>query len=194
MKHRINNTEWMMKWWWNRGNANPSIERMLNVFDLHFSTPEEKAVSRICASKTGEICKHLANAYNSNSHARGLHYLTFVCGNKAGKFKATGRVVLRTNVSEKLSVINPLWMRRSPFASWIHQHLPPKNHNLFVKFGSKKELEKKGICDHQLIMEKYSTQGRGVWSGWGGGAAAPFHSLFMNQAKICKRYDNMRNT
>jgi hypothetical protein len=25
---------------------------MLNVFDLHFATPEEKAVSRICASKT----------------------------------------------------------------------------------------------------------------------------------------------
>jgi hypothetical protein len=25
---------------------------MLNVFDLHLSTPEEKAVSRICASKT----------------------------------------------------------------------------------------------------------------------------------------------
>ncbi len=27
-------------------------ERMLNVFDLHFSTPAEKAMSRICASKT----------------------------------------------------------------------------------------------------------------------------------------------
>jgi hypothetical protein len=32
--------------------ANPNIERMLNVFDLHLSAPEEKAVSRICASKT----------------------------------------------------------------------------------------------------------------------------------------------
>jgi hypothetical protein len=32
--------------------ANPDIERMLNVFDLHFSTPAEKAVSRICTSKT----------------------------------------------------------------------------------------------------------------------------------------------
>jgi hypothetical protein len=89
-------------------NANPNIERMLNVFDLHFSTPEEKAVSRICASKTRRICKHLACAYNSNSHARGLPYLTFVCGNKAGKINAMGQVVLRKNVSEKLSVINPL--------------------------------------------------------------------------------------
>ncbi len=44
-----------MKWWCNRGverSANPNIERMLNVFDLHLSTPEEKTVSRICASKT----------------------------------------------------------------------------------------------------------------------------------------------
>ncbi len=32
--------------------ANPNIERMLSVFDLHLSAPEEKAVSRICASKT----------------------------------------------------------------------------------------------------------------------------------------------
>jgi hypothetical protein len=50
----------------------------------------------------------LAGAYNSNSHARGLHYLTFVCGNKAGKINAMGQVVLMKNVSEKLSVINSL--------------------------------------------------------------------------------------
>ncbi len=29
----------------------PRVERMLNVFDLQFSTPAEKAMSRICASK-----------------------------------------------------------------------------------------------------------------------------------------------
>ncbi len=63
----------------------PDIERMLNVFDLHFSTPAEKAMSRICASKLREICKYLAGACNSNSHARGLHYLTFVCKIKQGK-------------------------------------------------------------------------------------------------------------
>ncbi len=78
-----------MKWGWDRGverKANPDVERMLNVFDLHFSTPAEKAVSRICASKTErEICKYLAGACNSNSHARGLHYLIFVCKTKKGK-------------------------------------------------------------------------------------------------------------
>ncbi len=49
IKHKINNTGWMMKWWWREGvelSANPSIERLLNVFNLHFSAPEEKAVSR----------------------------------------------------------------------------------------------------------------------------------------------------
>jgi hypothetical protein len=29
----------------------------------------------------------------------------------------------------------------------IREHLPLKNHNLFVKFGSKRELDKKEICD-----------------------------------------------
>ncbi len=63
----------------------PVVERMLNVFDLHFSTPAEKAMSRITLTKLREICKCLAGACNSNSHARGLHYLTFVCKSKQGK-------------------------------------------------------------------------------------------------------------
>jgi hypothetical protein len=50
----------------------------------------------------------LAGAYNSNSHARGLHYLTFVCGKQAEKSNTMGRVVLRKNVSEKLSIIDLL--------------------------------------------------------------------------------------
>ncbi len=44
------NDEMLMKGGVERS-ANPSIERMLNVFDLHLSAPEEKAVSRICTSK-----------------------------------------------------------------------------------------------------------------------------------------------
>ncbi len=66
--------------------ANPSIERMLNVFDLHLSAPEEKKQClEFALPKPGEICKHLAGAYDSNSHARGLHYLTFVRGKQAEK-------------------------------------------------------------------------------------------------------------
>jgi hypothetical protein len=45
------NDEMVMKRGMERS-ANPNDERMLNVFDLHLSAPEEKAMSRICASKT----------------------------------------------------------------------------------------------------------------------------------------------
>jgi hypothetical protein len=61
------------------------VERMLNVFDLHFLTPVVKAMSRICACKTERNLQIFGWACNSNSHARGLHYLTFVCKNEARK-------------------------------------------------------------------------------------------------------------
>ena len=78
------NDEMAMKW---RGGMKSKIvvERMLNVFDLHFPTPAVEAMSRIYACKTERNLQYLAGACNSNSHARGLHYLTFVCKNKAGK-------------------------------------------------------------------------------------------------------------
>ncbi len=114
MKHRINNTGWMMKWWWNRGverKANPHIERRLNVFDLHFSTPAEKAVSRICASKTRRNSQTFSWCLQSCPWAT-LSY--FCLRNKAGKINAMGRVVLR-KMSQKSSALSILFeMRRSP--------------------------------------------------------------------------------
>jgi hypothetical protein len=59
--------------------------------------------------KPGEICKHLARAYNSNSHARGLHYLTFVRGKQAEKSTQWGK-----SFSGKLSIINPLLKEGKP--------------------------------------------------------------------------------
>jgi hypothetical protein len=88
--------------------ANPNFERMLNIFDLNLSTPEEKAVSRICVSKTRR---------NLQTFGRCLQFkqscpwatLSYFCLRKTSReIKATGRVVLRKNVSEKLSIINPL--------------------------------------------------------------------------------------
>jgi hypothetical protein len=60
------------------------VERMLNVFDLHFPIPAVEAMSRILPAKLREICKYSAGACNSNSHARGLHNLTFVCKTRRG--------------------------------------------------------------------------------------------------------------
>jgi hypothetical protein len=42
-----------------------------------FLHQKRKQCLELALQNPGEICKHLAGAYNSNSHARGLHYLTF---------------------------------------------------------------------------------------------------------------------
>ena len=42
--------------------------------------------------KPGEICKHLAGAYNSNSHARWLHYRTFIREKQAEKSTQWGEL------------------------------------------------------------------------------------------------------
>jgi hypothetical protein len=122
MKHRINSTGWMMKWWWDRGveqKANPDIERMLNVFDLHFSTPAEKAVSRICASKTRRNLQTFGWCLQFKQSCPWATLSYFCLRNKAGKINERGRVVLRKNVSEKLSVIYPLWNEEKSLANWI---------------------------------------------------------------------------
>ncbi len=142
---------------------------MLNVFDLHFSTLAEKAVSRICASKTErENCKYWAGACNSNSHARGLHYLTFRLQNKAEKIHAMGRVVLRKMFQKSSALSIYFEMRRSPlqieFATFA-----PKNRNLFVKLGSKRELEKQELCGHRLIMHSITQRGGECEKRVGGG-------------------------
>jgi hypothetical protein len=64
-----------------------------------FQHQQRKQCLEFALPKPRENCKHLAGAYNSNSHARGQHYLTFVCRNKAGKINAIGRVVLRKMLS-----------------------------------------------------------------------------------------------
>jgi hypothetical protein len=67
--------------------ANPNNERMLIYIFLH---QKRKQCLEFALPKTGEICKHLTGAYNSNSHARGLHYLTFECGKQAEKSMQRG--------------------------------------------------------------------------------------------------------
>jgi hypothetical protein len=63
------------------GRKSKIIGRMLNVFNHQ----QWKQCLEFALAKLREICQYLAGACNSNSHARGLHYLTFVCKNKAGK-------------------------------------------------------------------------------------------------------------
>jgi hypothetical protein len=86
-------------------NANPNVERMLNVFDLHLSAPEEKAVSRICASKTRRNLQTFGwcSQFKQSCLWASLSYFCMRKTNR--KINPMGRVVLRKNVSEKLSII-----------------------------------------------------------------------------------------
>jgi hypothetical protein len=61
------------------------VERMLNFLIYIFLHQQWKQCLEFTLAKLREICKYFAGACNSNSHARGLHYLTFVCKTKQGK-------------------------------------------------------------------------------------------------------------
>ncbi len=54
-------------------------------FNLHFLHQEWSKYLELALAKLRGLCKYLANACNSNSHVYGLHCLTFVYQNKAGK-------------------------------------------------------------------------------------------------------------
>jgi hypothetical protein len=101
------NDEMMMKGGVERS-ANPSIERMLNVFNLQFSAPEEKAVSRICASETRRNLQTFGWCLQFKQPCLWASLSYFFTWKTSREINAMGRVVLRKNVSEKLSIINPL--------------------------------------------------------------------------------------
>ena len=143
-EHRINNTGWIVKWRWNGGwnkkqNCWENAERFSIYIFLH---QQWKQCLEFALAKLREICKYLAGACNSNSHARGLHYLTFVCKNKAGKSTQWGESSQKMYLKE-LSVITRMECEEVSLQIEITT-LPPKNHNLFVKTGMKREWEKKG--------------------------------------------------
>jgi hypothetical protein len=72
--------------------ANPNIERMLNIFIYIFLHQKRKQCLEFALLKPGEICKCLAGAYNSNSHDRRLHYITFVRKKQAEKSMQWGEL------------------------------------------------------------------------------------------------------
>jgi hypothetical protein len=107
-----------------------------------FLHQERKQCLEFALPKPGEICKYLAGAYNLNSHARGLHYLTLVCGNKAGKINTTWRVVLRI-MSQKSSSLSILFEVEVPLQNGIRLPCRQKT-NLFCETWIEKGIGEKG--------------------------------------------------
>ncbi len=113
---KVNNTGWVMKLRWREGvewSASPSIwenaEPSLIYIFLH---QMREQCLEFALPNPGEICKHLAGAYNLHRHALRLLLSYFVCKNKQGNH-SNGANFLWRFVSEKLSIINPLWRRRN---------------------------------------------------------------------------------
>ncbi len=138
----------MMKWWWREGverSASPNIERMLNVFDSHLSAPDEKAVSRICACKPRRNLQTFGRCFQFKQSYPKAFALLLLYAKQAEKSIQRANL-LRKFVSEKLSIIDPLWRRRNPCNLWSHWHCCQKTTAYFVKVkkdwkrgGEKKE-------------------------------------------------------
>ncbi len=121
---------------------------MLNVFDLQLSTREKKAVSRTCTSKTRRNLQTFVCAYNSNSHARGLLYLTFVCGKQSRENQYNRVSRFKEKCLRKAQHYQSSLKEEKDLCQLNSLTLLPKNHYLFCEIGSKRELEKRRICDH----------------------------------------------
>ncbi len=94
--------------------ANPDVERMLNVFYLHFSTPAEKAVSRICVSKTERNLQIFGWHLQFKQSCQWATLSYFCLQNKAGKINAMGRVILRKMFQKSSALSVHFEMKRSP--------------------------------------------------------------------------------
>jgi hypothetical protein len=95
----------------------PVVERMLNVFDLHFSTPAEKAMSRIYACKTERNLQISGWCLQFKQPCPWATLSYFCLQNKAGNINAMRRVVLRKMFQKSSALSIHFEMRRSSFAN-----------------------------------------------------------------------------
>jgi hypothetical protein len=92
----------------------------------------------------GEICKHLAGAYNSNSHARRLS-ISYFCMRKQAEKSIQWCESFKEICLRKAQHYRSSLKEEKPMQFMIPLTLLPKNHNLFCegKEGLKKGREKK---------------------------------------------------
>ena len=95
----------------------PHVEKMLNVFDLHFSTPAVKAMSRICTCKTERNLQIFGWCLQFKQSCPWATLSYFCLQNKAGKINAMRRVVLREIIQKSSALSIHFEMRRSLFAN-----------------------------------------------------------------------------
>ncbi len=124
--------------------ANPNIERMLNVFDLHFSTPEEKAVSRICTSTTRRNLQTFGWCLQFKQSCPWA-LLSYFCMRKTKqKNKCNGMSSFKEKCLRKAQHYQSSLKEEKALWKLNLLTLPPINHNLFCEIVSKKGAGEKG--------------------------------------------------
>ena len=141
IKHRINNTGWTMKWWWREGwneVQTPVLRECWTFLIYIFLHQKRKQCLEFALPIPGEICKHLAGAYNSNSHARGLHYLTYVCGKQSRENQCNGASRFKEKCLRKAQHYQSSLKEEKALCSLNSLTLPPNNHNHFCEIYRKR--------------------------------------------------------
>ncbi len=124
------------------GTKSKIIERMLDVFQSTFSSPVMKAMSRICACKTEKNLQIFGWCLQIKQSCLWAT-LSYFCLRKQGrKINAMRRVVFRKCIKKSSALSHVKCEEVSLQIEFTT--LPPKNHNLFVRTGTKRELEKQG--------------------------------------------------
>ncbi len=110
-------------------------------------------------AKLREISKYLTGACNSNSHARGLHTILLLTAKQSRENQCKEASRLK-KMYQKSSALSIRFECEKDSLQIEFTTLPPKNHNLFMKLGTKRELEKKELRS-QATNAQYNTQGGG---------------------------------
>jgi hypothetical protein len=137
------------------------VEKMLNVFDLHFSTLAEKAMSRICAYKTERNLQIFGWCLQFKQSCPWATLSCFCLQNKAGKIYAMRRVVLRKMFQKSSALSIHFEMRRSPLQIEFTTFFAKKPQPL-REIWIEKGIGEKGIVWPQAYDAQYNAQVRGV--------------------------------
>ncbi len=150
----------MMKWWWNGGVKR--IARLLRecwTFLIYiFLYQQWKQCLEFALAKLREICKYFAGPCNSNSHAHGLHYLTFVCKTRQGNQRNEASCLRKC--IKKSSVLSFAWNAKKSLCKLnsLHCHQKPQP---LCENRNEKGIGEKRNCGHRLIMHSITRRGGG---------------------------------
>ncbi len=143
------NYEMVMERWRGGTKCKPQYWENAERFDLHLSTPEEKAVSRIGATKTRRNLQTFGWCLQFKQSCPWAT-LSYFCRQKQSRENQyNGASCFKEKCLRKAQHYKSSLKEEKAFCKLNSLTLPPKNHNPLYETGSKKgHGRKRRICDH----------------------------------------------